>query len=52
MDKNTCSKGLGYMTRGWLRGWSLMTTCGDVANIHHSYKVYLIWQGGTPISLT
>jgi hypothetical protein len=51
MDKNTCNKGLGYMTKGWLWGWSLMTTCGDVWYIHHSYNVYLIRQAGTPISL-
>jgi hypothetical protein len=52
MDKNRCDKGLGYMTKGWLRGCSLMTTLGDVWYIHHSYNVYLIQQGGTPISLT
>jgi hypothetical protein len=52
MDKNTRSKGLGYKTKGWLRGWSLMTTCGDVWYIHQSYNVYLIWHGGIPISLT
>jgi hypothetical protein len=52
MDKNTHNKGLGYMTKGWLLGWSLMTTYGDVWYIHHSYNVHLIWQGGTPISLT
>jgi hypothetical protein len=52
MDKNTNGKGLGYMTNGWLQGWSLMTTCGDVWYIHRSYNIYLIWQGGTPISLT
>jgi hypothetical protein len=40
------------MIKGWLQGWSLMTTCGDVWYIHRSYNVYLIWQGGTPISLT
>ncbi len=52
MDKNTCGKGLGYMAKGWLRGWSLMKTCGDVWYIHRSFNVYLIWQGSTPISLT
>jgi hypothetical protein len=51
MDKNTRNKGLGYMTKGRLQGWILMTTCEDVWYIHHSYKVYLIRQGGTPISL-
>jgi hypothetical protein len=52
MDKDTCNKGLGYKTKGWLWGWSLRTTCGDIWYIHHRYNVYLIWQGGTPISLT
>jgi hypothetical protein len=52
MDKNTRNKGLGYKTKGWLWGWSLMTTCGDVWYINHSYNVYIIRQGGTPISLT
>jgi hypothetical protein len=52
MDKNTHSKGLGYMTKEWLWGWSLMMTCGDVWYIPHSYNLYLIWQGGTQISLT
>jgi hypothetical protein len=42
MDKNTRGKGLGYMAKGWLQGWSLMTTCGDVWYIHCSYNVYLI----------
>ncbi len=51
MDKNTRGKGLGYMTKGWLRGWSLMTTRGDVWYIHCSYNMYLIWHGSTPISL-
>jgi hypothetical protein len=51
MDKNTHGKGLGYMTKGWLRGWSLMTTCGDAWYIHFSYNVYLIWHGSTLISL-
>jgi hypothetical protein len=44
MDKNTCGKGLGYMTKGWLWGWSLMTTCGDVWYIHRGYNAYLIWK--------
>jgi hypothetical protein len=54
MDKNTCGKGLGlgYMTKGWFWAWSLMMTCGDVWYIHRSYNVYVIWQGGTPISIT
>ena len=51
MDKNTCDKGLGYMTKGWLQGWGLMMTCGDVWDIYRSYNLYLIRQGGTPISL-
>ena len=52
MDKNTLRKGLRYMTKGWLQGWGLMMTWGDVWYIHHSYNVYLIRQGCTPISLT
>ena len=52
MDKNTRGKGLGYMTKVWLRAWSLMTICGDIWYIHRSYNIYLIWQEGTPISLT
>jgi hypothetical protein len=52
MDKNTRGKGLRYMTKRWLQGWSLMTTCEDVWFIHRSYNVYLVWHGGTPISLT
>ncbi len=51
MDKNTCDKGLGYKTKGWLWRWSLMTTCGDVWYIHHSYNIYLVWHRSTPISL-
>jgi hypothetical protein len=51
MDKNTRSKDLGYMTKGWLWGRSLMTACGDVWYIHRSFNVYLIGQGSTPISL-
>jgi hypothetical protein len=51
MDKNTRGKSLGYKTKGWLWGWSLKTTCGDVWYIHHSYNVYLIQQGCTPISI-
>jgi hypothetical protein len=52
MDKNTCDKGLGYMPKGWLRGSSLMITCGNVWYIHHSYNIYLIQQGDSVCSTT
>ncbi len=50
MDKNTRNKGLGYMTKGWLRGWSLMTTRGDVWYIHHSYNVSHMARGHTNLT--
>jgi hypothetical protein len=52
MDKNTHSKGLGYLTLGRLWGWSLMMNYGDVWCFHRSYIIYLIYHGSLSISHT